>query len=38
MINGKLLMKDRQLLEIDELAINAKIQQGAKQLWGALNG
>ena len=38
MINGKLLMKDRELLEIDELAINAKIQQGAKQLWGALNG
>ncbi|MBR0026578.1 MAG: putative aminohydrolase SsnA [Clostridia bacterium] len=38
MINGKLLMKDRELLCVDELALNAKIQQGAKQLWGALNG
>ena len=37
MCNGKLLMKDRQLIGIDEEAINAKTMEAAKTLWGRLN-
>ncbi|MDD3347481.1 putative aminohydrolase SsnA [Oscillibacter sp.] len=37
MINGKILMQDRQLTEIDEEAVNAHILESAKRLWGALN-
>lgn len=36
--NGKLLMKDRVLIGIDEEAVNAHILEQARQLWGALNG
>ena len=36
--NGKLLMKDRVLVGIDEEAVNAHILEAAKELWGALNG
>ena len=35
--NGKLLMKDRELIGIDEEAENAHILEAAKKLWGALN-
>lgn len=35
--NGKLLMKDRQLVSIDEEAVNAHILEAAKKLWGELN-
>ena len=34
---GKLLMKDRELIGIDEEAENAHILEAAKKLWGALN-
>ena len=37
MVNGKILMKDRQLTEIDEEAVNAKILEVSKKLWGTLN-
>ena len=37
MINGKILMKDRQLTGIDEEAVNAEILQVSKKLWGTLN-
>lgn len=37
MINGKILMRDRQLTEIDEEAANAHILESAKRLWGTLN-
>ena len=37
MINGKILMRDRQLTEIDEEAVNAEILQVSKKLWGTLN-
>ncbi|MCI8909646.1 MAG: putative aminohydrolase SsnA [Oscillibacter sp.] len=37
MVNGKLLMKDRQLTGIDEESVNAEILQVSKKLWGALN-
>lgn len=37
MINGKLLMRDRELTNIDEAAANAKILESSKRLWGALN-
>ena len=37
MINGKILMKDRVLTEIDEEAVNAKILETSKKLWGKLN-
>ena len=36
--NGKLLMKDRELVGIDEEAVNARILEEAKKLWGDLNG
>ena len=35
--NGKLLMLDRQLVDIDEEAVNARILEESKKLWGALN-
>ena len=37
MINGKILMKDRVLTEIDEEAVNAHVLESAKRLWGRLN-
>ena len=37
MINGKILMKDRVLTEIDEEAVNAHVLESAKRLWGKLN-
>ena len=38
MINGKLVMKDRKLVGIDEERINARILEGAEKLWTAING
>ena len=35
--NGKILMKDRVLTEIDEEAVNAHILESSKRLWGRLN-
>ena len=35
--NGRLLMKDRELVGIDEEAINAHILEESKKLWGELN-
>ncbi len=35
--NGKLLMLDRQLVDVDEEAVNAHILEEAKKLWGSLN-
>ena len=37
MINGKILMRDRQLVDIDEEAVNAHILEASKKLWGKLN-
>ena len=37
MINGKIVMKDRVLTEIDEEAVNAHVLESAKRLWGKLN-
>ena len=37
MINGKILMKDRVLTEIDEEAVNAHVLESSKRLWGKLN-
>ncbi len=37
MCNGRLLMKDRQLIGIDEEAINARTLEVSKKLWGRLN-
>ena len=36
-INGKVLYKDREFVDIDEDALNAKILVESKKLWGALN-
>ncbi len=38
MCAGKLLMKDRELIGIDEQAVNAKTLESAAQLWNQLNG
>lgn len=35
--NGKILMKDRELVGIDEEAVNAHILEESKKLWGDLN-
>ena len=35
--NGKVLMLNRQLVDVDEEAVNAHILEEAKKLWGALN-
>ena len=37
MINGRILMRDRVLTEIDEGAVNAHILESSKRLWGRLN-
>ena len=37
-INGKVLMRDRELVGLDEKAVNADILTEAKDLWGELNG
>ncbi len=37
MINGKILMRDRELVNIDEAAVNAEILEVSKKLWGTLN-
>ena len=37
MVNGRILMKDRQLTQIDEEAVNAHILEVSKRLWGRLN-
>ena len=36
-INGKLLMKDRELVQADEHAIYARVYEAASKLWGELN-
>ena len=36
-VNGKILMKDRELVGIDEEAENAHILEESRKLWGALN-
>lgn len=38
MANGKLLMHKRELINIDEDDINAKIMKSAKKLWNNING
>ena len=35
--NGKILMKDRELVGVDEEAVNAHILEESKKLWGELN-
>ncbi|WP_295691211.1 amidohydrolase family protein, partial [uncultured Oscillibacter sp.] len=37
MINGRILMRDRVLTEIDEEAVNTHILESSKRLWGRLN-
>ncbi len=37
MCNGRLLMQDRQLIGIDEEAVNARTLEVSKKLWGRLN-
>ena len=37
MVNGKILMRDRVLTEIDEDAVNAEIMAVSKKFWGTLN-
>ncbi|KXB64121.1 MULTISPECIES: putative aminohydrolase SsnA [Olsenella] len=37
-INGRVLYKDREFVDLDEEAINARILAASKQLWGELNG
>lgn len=34
---GKLLMHDRQLVDVDEDAVNARIYEQSRKLWGTLN-
>ena len=36
--NGKVLMKDRELIGIDEEKINAEILKASKDLWKKING
>lgn len=36
--NGKVLMKDRVLQELDEEAVMAHVRSGAKELWKSING
>ena len=35
--NGKVLMRDRELVGVDEERVNARILETSKKLWGALN-
>ena len=37
MVNGKILMRDRELVQIDEKAVNADILAVSKRFWGTLN-
>ena len=37
MANGRLLMRDREFVDIDEAGIQAKVMESSKRLWGALN-
>ena len=37
MVNGRILMRDRVLTEIDEEAVNAEIMAVSKKFWGTLN-
>ena len=37
-VNGKVLVKDRELACADEAAINARVCESAERLWGILNG
>ena len=37
-VNGKVLVKARELNCADEAAINARVMESAKRLWGILNG
>lgn len=37
-VNGRVLVKDRELACADEAAINARVMESAKRLWGELNG
>ena len=37
MINGKILYRDREFVDIDEAAINARVLESARKLWGELN-
>ena len=36
-VNGKILMRDRELVGVDEEAVNAHILEESKKLWGELN-
>ena len=36
--NGRVLMKDRELIGIDEEKINAEILKASKDLWKKING
>ena len=36
-INGKVVYKDRQFVDLDEDRINAWVMEQAKKLWGELN-
>ena len=36
--NGKVLMKDRRLTQIDEEQTLAHVREGANQLWKSING
>ena len=37
MCNGRVLMKDRELLVCDEKELMAKCRESAKKLWAAVN-
>ncbi|MDO4749433.1 MAG: putative aminohydrolase SsnA, partial [Eubacteriales bacterium] len=37
-VDGRVLVKDRELAQADEEAINARVMESAKRLWHALNG
>jgi len=37
-VDGRVLVKDRELAQADEEAINARVMESAKGLWHALNG
>lgn len=37
-VNGRVLMRDRELVNIDEEAVNARVRTAADKLWKELNG
>lgn len=37
-VNGKVLMQDRELKTIDEVELYAKIRESSKELWDSING